>query len=398
MFKNLFKKPEANLGYGGNMSPEVWQRLWGEEIPSMNHSKVTQHSSIMIPAVYRAVDVIASSIASLPIHIKQAGERLTNDPAYFLLHYRPNVLMGKFVFMQTIVSHVLLWGNAYIEVEYTGGIVTSLRLIHPSKVVATKRINEDAIDYTVTVNGESYVLPQDRVIHLRNMGHDGILGLSNIALHRKSLQLTEKMESYGDEFFSTAASSGGVLTHPQTISDTARKNLQTSLNDRKKNPRNVLLLEEGMKLERNSIPPEDMQFLDSRVYQVTEVCRMFGVPPVLLFEHSKNTSWGSGIEETVLGFVKFKLQPLIVHIEEEFGYKLLTREQLLDGVQVKMSLGGLLRGDSKSRAEYYTKMHNISAINANEVRGFEDLQAYDGGDNFKTPLNMATVGEEQDVE
>jgi HK97 family phage portal protein len=395
MFDFLKRNKEqasSNLGYGQSMPMATWQRLFGTSLPALKTIDVNEYNALNIPAVYRAVDVIASSIGSLPIHLKQDGKSLVDDPRYYLLHCRPNINMGKFTFIQTILSHMMLWGNAYAEIQYNAGELSALRLIYPQNVVMKKIINSDDVEYHVTVSGETFTRPSNMIIHFKNLSYDGMLGCSNIAMHRRAMELANKMEAYGDEFFSTAASDAGTLYHPATLSDVARENLKNSMAAKKKDPRSVMLLEEGMKLERNGIPPEDMQFLDSRVFQISEIARMFGVPPVLLFEQSKNTSWGSGIEETVLGFVKFKLNPLVVHIEEELNYKLLSREEQVAGMAFKLSMGGLLRGDSKSRAEYYTKLHGIASLSSNEVRGYEDLPEYEGGDVMRSPLNMEQVG------
>ncbi len=371
-----------------------WWRDWFPNAAQDIH--ITQDNAMQSTSVYRCVKLIADTIAGLPLHVRLEGERQKDDYRYLLLKNRPNPQLSKFTFFQTLISNKLLWGNAYVEIikDSSNNEIKSLRIIHPSNIKLMRSGND--FFYEVKIGSEQYHLPEDRIAHFKNIGANGWVGQSAISIHRKTLTLGAQMEQFGQDFFESSASDGGYLFLEKDLSQESWDRIQQQMNE-KKSKRGVRLIQQGLKFERNSIPPEDAQFLQSRVFQVSEIARIFGVPPILLFEQSKNTSWGSGIEQTMIAFLQFTLMPIMTHIEEELNYKLFSLEEQANDLQVKFAYNGLLRGDTAARTAYYQAMFNVGALSRNEIRGYEDLPKLDDGDDYFMQLNMATVADSKAI-
>jgi HK97 family phage portal protein len=198
------------------------------------------------------------------------------------------------------------------------------------------------------------------------------------------------MEKFGAKFFANDSKSGGFLQHPGKLGDEGVKNVAAGFNAQggPDNAFKIKVLEEGMKFISTTIPPDDAQFLSSREFQVAEIARIYRVPLVLLQSMEKSSSWGSGIEQMMIGFVVWTIQPWLVRWEQEMNRKLLSDAERAAGYFIKFNLNALLRGDMKARGQFYKDLFGIGAINPNEIRSLEDMNPYDDGDQFRVPLNM----------
>ena len=235
------------------------------------------------------------------------------------------------------------------------------------------------------------MLPNGDIIHLRGLSTNGYKGKSPIAVHRDNLALSVSAQDYGKRFFDQGGNMSGVFKYPSTLKPDAYQRLRKDLMAQAVGLHNAhvpLLLEGGMTYERISIPPEDAQFIATRKFQKTEIATIYGIPPHMIADLERATN--NNIERQGMEFVQYCLLPYLVRIEEEFNRKLLRDDEFAD-YYFLFGLNGLLRGDAKTRSEYYKNMNFVGAISANEIRSLEDMNSYDGGDEYFVQMNMQPV-------
>lgn len=259
--------------------------------------------------------------------------------------------------------------------------------MHPAQVEPI--LTDDDILFYRTDKGE--LLPSHEMLHLRGLSTNGYKGKSPIAVHRDNLSLTASAQQYGEKFFNQGGNMSGVFKYPSTLKPEAYKRLKHDLIQQSvglHNAHTPLLLEGGMTYERISIPPEDAQFIATRKFQKTEIATIYGVPPHMIADLERATN--NNIEHQGMEFVQYCLMPYLVRLEEEFNRKLLRHDEFGE-YYFLFGLNGLLRGDAKTRSEYYKNMNLIGALSANEIRSLEDMNAYEGGDEYFVQANMQTI-------
>lgn len=288
---------------------------------------VTQRSAMQMTAVYSCVRILSEAIASLPLHLyryTESGgkEKATDSPLYFLLHDEPNSEMTSFVFRETLMTHLLLWGNAYAQIIRNGkGEVTALYPLMPDRMTVDRDENGRLYyEYIVSsddapINKKSTVrLPPYDVLHIPGLGFDGLVGYLPIAMAKNSIGMAIACEEYGSKFFANGAAPSGVLEHPGTIKDPSRvRESWTQTFGGSSNAHKVAVLEEGMKYTPISISPEQAQFLETRKFQIDEIARIFRVPPHMVGDLEKSSF--SNIEQQSLQFVKYTLEHWIIRWE-----------------------------------------------------------------------------------
>lgn len=388
-------------------SPSAWLRnaLVGRK--SSAGVNVNESNSMSLSAYYACIRNISEDIAKLPFRVYQwLGEkdkvRATNHPVYRLLMVAPNRQMTPIVFKQTMSAHACGWGNGYAEIQRDGAnMPIALWPIHPSRV--TPRLDGDEIVYDVAVGPERLkmwparsagfkpvTLMQDEMFHIQGLGSNGICGFSPAALGKESIGAALAAQDFTGGFFGNGTTIGGILSHPGQLSKPAQERLIESVEQRHKGSDKAfrpMVLEEGMKWDSTAIPPKDAQFLELRQFQVLDIARWFRMPPHKI--QSMEAATFSNIEHQSIEYVIDCLQPWITRWEEEANRKLLGDSQ---SYQSKFSVQALMRGDAKSRAEFYRVMMNIGAMSINEVRTLEDMNGIgDDGDKYFMQLNMTTV-------
>lgn len=356
---------------------------------------VTEYTALNYSAVYNAISLISGTLASLPLHlIQRMGKRkalASAHPLYSIFHDAANPYMTAMSVRECLVSHVLAWGNGYAEIVRNGqGDVVEIWPITPNRV--TPRFVDGVLVYDIAVSGEMVRLTRDKVLHIPGLGFDGFVGYSVVSLARQSIGLGMAMESFGSRYFGSGTHPGVIISHPGKLSDTAHKNLRESLAASYSglgNAHRLMLMEEGMKLEKLGVPPNDSQFLESRQFQIPEIARWFNLPPHKLKDLTKSSF--SNIESEQASFVTDSLLPWGVRLEQNYNMQLLTPSERMQGLYFKHIFEGLLRGNAKDRAEFYRTMFGIGAMSINEIREKEDLDPVDGGDVHLVPLNMTTL-------
>ena len=369
---------------------------------STSGKAVTERSAMQMTAVYSCVRILAEAIAGLPLHLytyKDDGgkEKAIGHPLYLLLHDEPNPEMSSFVFRETLMTHLLLWGNAYAQIIRNGkGEVVALYPLMPNRMTVD-RDSSGQLFYSYQMNnmdaptmkaGTVILKPSD-VLHIPGLGFDGLVGYSPIAMAKNAIGLAIATEEYGAKFFANGATPGGLLEYPGTVKDPDR--VRESWNkgfSGSQNAGKVAILEEGMKYTPISIAPEQAQFLETRKFQINEIARIFRVPPHMVGDLEKSSF--SNIEQQSLEFVKYTLDPWVVRWEQSLSRALFTPEEK-KRYFFKFNVEGLLRGDYQSRMNGYATARQNGWMSANDIRELENLDripAEDGGDLYLINGNM----------
>lgn len=362
--------------------------------------RVDELRAMQTSAVYACVKILSETVASLPLHLYKKGkggkhELADQHPLNACLYELPNEEMTSFEFRESMMSSLLLWGNAYARIIRRQGHVTELWYLKPHLMTVERDSVTDKIKYTYSddVTNETYVYRPDQVFHVKGLSFDGVKGISPIAQAREAIGLSLATEEYGAKFFGNGARPGGVLEHPGILKDPEK--LRESWNKVYQGTRNshkVAVLEEGMKYHTIGIAPEDAQFLETRKYQLNEICRIFRVPPHLVGDLDRATF--SNIEHQSIEFVQHTIRPWLVRWEQEISRSLLDeKERLL--YFAKFNVDGLLRGDYKSRMEGYAIGRQNGWLSINDIRRLEDMPSIakeQGGDDFLVNGNMTAAG------
>ncbi|WP_436231440.1 phage portal protein [Arcanobacterium phocae] len=349
--------------------------------PTSSGRPVTERSAMQMTAVYSCVRILAEAIAGLPLHVyRQSADgaklKALDHPLYRLLHDEPNPEMTSFVFRETLMTHLLLWGNAFAQVIRNGrDEVIGLYPLMPNRMtVGRDEAGRIYYEYQGTWDEptgrfETFTLDARDVLHIPGLGFDGLVGYSPIAMAKNAIGLAQATEDYGASFFANGAAPGGVLEHPGTIKDPARvRDSWQSTFGGAKNGNKIAVLEEGMKYTPISVSPEQAQFLETRKFQINEIARIFRIPPHMIGDLEKSSF--SNIEQQSLEFVKYTLDPWVIRWEQAITKTLLSDHEKPQ-VYVKFNLEGLLRGDYKSRMDGHTVVRQNGWMSANDIRELE---------------------------
>ncbi|MDU6359801.1 MAG: phage portal protein [Clostridiales bacterium] len=351
---------------------------------------VNERTAMQTTAVYACVRILAETIASLPLHTYRSTsngkEKAKDHYLYYLLHNEPNPEMTSFVFRETLMSHLLLWGNAYAQIIRDGsGKVVALYPLMPDKMTVD-RTSKGEIYYLYNKEGIDYPLKKEEVLHIPGLGFDGLIGYSPIAMAKNAIGMAIATEEYGASFFANGANPGGVLEHPGIVKDPARiRDSWNAVYGGSNKAHKVAVLEEGMSFKTITIPPDQAQFLETRKFQTNEIARIFRIPPHMIGDLERATF--SNIENQSLEFVKYTLDPWVVRLEMSMQRALLMESEKRDYF-IKLNVDGLLRGDYASRMQGYATGIQNGFLSPNDVRRLEDMNTIEHGDIYAMNGNM----------
>ena len=368
---------------------------------------VNERTSMQMTAVYCCVRILSEAVAGLPLHLYRytdsgGNEKDTENKLYFLLHDEPNAEMTSFVFRETMMTHLLLWGNAYAQIIRNGkGEVVGLYPLMPDRMNVDRDENGQLYyEYTRSTDDAKTMSTRDMtvrlspsdVLHIPGLGFDGLVGYSPIAMAKNAIGLAIATEEYGSKFFANGAAPSGVLEHPGVLKDPAKlRDSWTQTFGGSHNANKIAVLEEGVKYTPISISPNEAQFLETRKFQVDEIARIFRVPPHMIGDLEKSSF--SNIENMSREFVTYTLDPWLVRIEQSMARALLTPEEKKDHF-IKFNVDGLLRGDYESRMNGYSIARQNGWMSANDIRRLEQLDeipAEEGGDLYLVNGNMVPL-------
>jgi HK97 family phage portal protein len=358
--------------------------------------RVTEGNALLISTVYQCVRVIAETVASLPCFLYKrtasGKDRAEDHAVYRVLHQEPNPFMSPFEFKETLQGHLLLWGNAYAEIEYNGaGRVVNLWPLRPDRM-RLEIFNGKLFYYYTTPEGGEQQLTD--VFHLRGLSADGLIGYSPIALARESLGLAKASEEYRARFFSNDGRPGGVLMHPGILGDAGYQQLRKRWDEGHQglsNRHRVAILEEGMKWQDVGVPPDDAQFIEGQEFQKSDIAAIYGVPGYKIGLLKPGTVSFASVEQQNIDFVTDCIRPWLIRWEQRATLSLLTpteRKVLF----AEFNLDALLRGDSAARAAFYQALFNMGVLTINEIREKENLNSIGtDGDRHYLQLNLAPI-------
>ena len=368
---------------------------------------VNERSAMQMTAVYSCVRVLSEAVAGLPLHLYKytdggSKEKATSHPLYFVLHDEPNPEMTSFVFRETLMTHLLLWGNAYAQIIRNGkGEVVALYPLMPNRMTVDRDEKgqlyyeyQTSTDEARTTKGGTVRLKPSDVLHVPGLGFDGLVGYSPIAMAKNAIGLAIAAEEYGSKFYANGAAPSGVLEHPGVLKDPAKlRDSWTQTFGGSSNSNKVAVLEEGVKYTPISIAPNEAQFLETRKFQINEIARIFRVPPHMVGDLEKSSF--SNIEQQSLEFVKYTLEPWLVRWEQSMERVLISPDEKPQYF-IKFNVDGLLRGDYQSRMEGYATARQNGWMSANDIRELENLDripAEDGGDLYLINGNMTKLAD-----
>jgi len=408
IFDGLFRNKDKPVPVQNSTAGSNYSFMFGA---SSSGKRVTERSAMQMTAVYCCVRILSEAIAGLPLQFYKYTDdgskvKAVDHPLYFLLHDEPNPEMTSFVFRETLMTHLLLWGNAYAQIIRNGkGEVTALYPLMPDRM-KVDRDEHGQLYYEYTVydgdepqgrskTNQSFKIvrltPHD-VLHIPGLGFDGLVGYSPIAMARNAIGLAIAAEEYGSAFFKNGAAPSAVLEHPGTLKDPGK--VRDSWHDTfggSSNSGKIAVLEEGMKYTPISIPPEQAQFLETRKFQLDEIARIFRIPPHMIGDLERATF--SNIEFQSIEFVKYTLDPWVCRWEQAMKRALLTREEKKNYFFM-LNVDGLMRGDYRSRMEGYAVGINNGFMSPNDVRSLENMDRIPeelGGDLYMVNGNMVPL-------
>ena len=400
VFGKLFKardKPQDALNGSG------YSFMFGRTVSGQS---VNERSAMQMSAVYACVRILAESVASLPLHFYQYNdtggkEKAVNQPLYWLLHDEPNPEMSSFSFRETLMTHLLLWGNAYAQIVRNGrGEVVALYPLMPDRMVVDRdargriyyEYTRSDSDANTLGKKSSVILSPEDVFHIPGLGFDGLVGYSPIAMAKQAIGMGLACDEYGAAFYQNGAQPGGVLEHPNVVKDPKRvRESWNAIYQGSRNAHRIAVLEEGMTYKPISISPEQAQFLETRKFQIDEIARIFRVPPHMIGDLEKSSF--SNIEQQSLEFVKYTLAPWISRWEQAIQRSLLLMSERTRYF-ARFNVEGLLRGDYQSRMNGYAVARQNGWMSANDIRELESLDlipAEQGGDLYLINGNMTKL-------
>ena len=370
-----------------------WSEYSGTSTSGQN---VSVDKSLHLSAVWACVKVISETISTLPLKIyerKPDGSKIiaTDHPVYQILCRKPAIDLTPARFMQMIPASICLRGNSFSEKLYFKKEFVGIKPLLPQYMnVGSDDTGRITYKYSDPVTKTEREIPRENILHIRGFSLDAAVGLTPIQFGADIIGSALATHEAASNVFKNGLQNSGFITSSMPLNPEQRTALRSNLQQfmGSKNAGKVMLLEGGFDYKGITINPETAQLLESRSFSIEEICRWFGVPPVIIGHMEKQSSWASSIESLYTQFLITGLRPMLVNIEQEIGRCLLDND---DRYFAEFAVEGLLRADSNGRASYYKQALQDGWMNRNEVRAKENLPPVDGGDKFTIQLNMTTL-------
>lgn len=380
----------------GSVDEHIRAFLSGEDISTPMDTETAMKYS----AVNACVRVLSETFASAPMMLYKktadGREPVTDLSIYDVFHHSPNEEMSPFNFDETRMMNMCVSGNSVCEklVNKAGEIIGLYP--YPHWMVNITRDNAGKLIYEIRGKNETRTLTRAQVLHVPNMSFDGVVGLSPISYAAETIKLGLSYEQYGVNFYKNAATPSGVFQHPTKLSEPAFDRLKKDLAKNYtglKNSGTPMILEEGMQWQQVTINPIDAQLLESKYFQIEDICRIYRVPQHLVNKLDRSTF--SNIEHLSLEFVMYTMLPIYKREEGSVNAQCLTLEQKKKGYYFERKIDGLLRGDAASRAQSYAQGRQWGWLSVNDIRKLENMSPIPNGDRYLEPLNYQEAGTEK---
>lgn len=354
---------------------------------------VTPTTAMRVAAVYASVRLISGAVANLPLHVKQrisseVREDRADHPLWAVLRRKPNIWQTPSQFRRMMQAHLLLRGNSYALIARSRGQVIGLIPLNPDRMAVAQSDDMTLVYEYTRKNGAKVKLAQSDVMHMVGLTLDGVNGVSAITYARETIGLSLAQENHGATTFKNSARPSIVMSHPGKLGKEGQENLRASLDAYRQGGESegkALILEEGMDTKPLSMTAEDAQWIESRKFSRTDIAMFFGVPPHMIGDTEKSTSWGTGIEQQSIGFVTYTLEDHLTTWEETINRDLITEPD----IYARFNRKALIRGDIKTRQAFYVSMMQWGVYSPNEIRALEDENPREGGDIYYDPPNTA---------
>ena len=391
---------------GGFASTENGSNFTTNQVTLADMRDVSTQSgrnALGLSATWACINLLAGTIASLPLMVyrtDRGGVRSVarDHPLYYVLHDSPNYDQSAVDFWEYQTAGIEMAGNAYAVIEKrTNGDVYSLIPLRPDAVVARRQLN-GRIEYEWMEGGVRFTRPNTEVLHIRGPLGDALSGMSTLTACRGSFDSALSADDAASTIFANGVRPTGVLSADKDLTAVQMEEAQKRIEEKYTGAMRAgrpMILNNGLSWQQLSISPEDAQMLETRRFGVEEICRIFGIPPHMIGHTENSTSWGSGLEQQTLGFVKFSLRRRLKRIEQALEKQLLTARDRGQGITIEFNLEGLLRGDSAGRSSFYQSGLNNGWMTINEVRRLENMPPVPGGDvprmqSQNVPITLAT--------
>lgn len=380
---------------------QLWEVLLGQAA-AKSGIHVDWKTALQYSTAQACVRLIAEDIAQLPFATHRSfpdggSEQATQHPVHKLLKTKPNDTQTAFEMREQLGLHLVLTNNAYCWKNIVRGTVVELLPFEPHMITPIRKNGKTTYELTLE-DGKKETVPSAEIWHLRGPSWNGWQGLDGIRLMRETIGLSLALESHGSRLFKNGATVGGVLSTDANLTPEQAKTLRESWESRQTggdNAYKTAVMWGGMKWSPMATPNDSAQFLETRRFQVEETCRCFKTMPIMVGHADKTTTYASA-EQMVLIHLRQTLGPWLTRIEQSANCNLLTDDELEAGYFTKFNRNGLLAMTAQARADFYSKMYGIGALNPNEIREFEDMNPYDGGDKYRVPLNMTDPADPAD--
>lgn len=384
----------------GAATPSPANPFWymgGGQQMTKSRQWITAENAMEVSAVYACVTLLSETIASLPLKVYQVsadGKQEKTEGKLYNLLKNPVGYQNEFEWKENLVGHLALRGNSYHRI---GPLRSELDPLHPSIVVPELQDNRTIL-YTVNMDGDQVEFEQREILHIKGLASDGIKGLSPVSLARETIGAAKAAEEHASTFFGNSAIPGGIISTKSKMGPEDKRRMRDDFHQMHggDNKHRVGVFDMELSWQQIGMSNEDAQFLETRKFEINEIARWFRIPPHMIGDVEKSTSWGTGIEQQSIGFVRYTLRPWLKRIETAINSSLVLPN---DGnVYVKFAVEGLLRGDSAARASYYSTMKTSMIMTTNEIRDLEDMNPIDGGDVLENPATTSPNEDESDAE
>lgn len=361
---------------------------------SYSGKTVSAPTAMKLATVWACIRLISETIATLPLQVYERDAKGGRTVArehwlYALVHDQPNANMTAVEFWEAVVAQLCLWGNAYCLKTYLGARIISIDPLRPDKMTVKTDLNGNLI-YLYKGSKGTIEYTEAEIWHLKGFGIDGLIGLSPIAYARNSLGAAMSADEASGKVFANGMRAGGALKMAGILTPAQRTEVRESLALQLAGTANtgkLMVLEGGAEYQPLSINPEDAQMLETRAFHVEEICRWFRVPPFMVGHSEKSTSWGTGLEQQMIGFLTFALRPYLARVEQGIKKSLLAPTDRLKYF-AEFSLEGLMRADSTGRAALYASAAQNGWMTRNEIRDLENRPPLAGGDELTVQSNL----------
>lgn len=358
---------------------------------------VNSDTAMRAAAVWGCVRVLAETVGALPLSIYTMGKggnpvKVDHDLGSVLMG-SPNANMTPQEATESQIVNLAMAGNSYSIIDRGFGNRTNAFTPYPAQQFEPQLTPSGEVVYKFEDRGKAETLPAEKVWHVKGFGSNGLIGFSPVGYARQAIGLSLATEQFGAQFFRDGAKATGIITAENWLTDKQRKDTRETLQNLWQglvNAHKVQLLEGGMKYQNVVMPLEDAQFLETRKFQLNEICRIYRVPPHMVADLERATF--SNIEQQTQDFLQYTLLPYMVRLEQTANRRLFKPADR-GKFFVKFNPEGLLRGDSAARSSLYSVLLQNGVINRNEARAKENLPRSEepGMDDFTVQSNMALV-------